>query len=201
MTSKPATAFAPGETKGKSIGWESILNDTIPAAISTFMPTTVRAVGAAQVRSLALIPENVTRGVVTLERVRGQIDVYFSSTELAASFANWPVHMQVQLIPVQNGAAVLASTLTPSNSADQESNRIVWQRLYMPRAGTTITGAGAVELHESNHVSMELDIKVKRRFDRALWALQLVVEGELNALVLHQMSGYMRAIFRTADGI
>ena len=134
-------------------------------------------------------------------RVRGAIDVYFNSPELAANFANWPVHMQMQLTPLRNGARQLAAVLSPQNSADQESNRIIWQRLYMPNVGTTITGPGAIEFHNSNVAHLEVDVKVKRKFDRANWQLDLIVEVETAAAALHQGSGYLRGLFKSSDGI
>ncbi len=134
-------------------------------------------------------------------RVRGELDVYFNSPELAVDFTNWPVHLQIQLVPTRNGVFDTTAILSPQNSADQESTRIVWQRVYMPNTGTTITGPGAIEFHTSDKKGMEVDIKVKRRFDRAEWALMLVAEVENGAVVLHQLSGYLRALFATADGI
>ncbi len=199
--SKPATAFAPAERKGKMISWESIHSIPTPTAIATVFPTVIRTVGAFTTLSVSLIPQNVTRGAITMERVRGNIEVYFSSTELAAALDNWPVHMSMQLSPIRGNTIPAASVLSPMNPTDQESNRIIWQRQYYPRAGTTITSPGALEIHESNYVGLEVDIKVKRRWDRALWALQLVVELETNANLLHLTCGALRALFRAGDGV
>ncbi len=136
-----------------------------------------------------------------MERVRGNLDLYFNSTELAAAFANWFVHLMVQLVPVQDGAIVTDSVLSAGNSADQESNRILWQRVYYPNSGTTITSPGAVELHDSNYRGQEVDIKVKRKWDRATWGLVLSYDGEAAAVDLHILAGHLRALFRTEDGI
>ncbi len=199
---RAASAFATAEDrKGKTIQWESLIDEGIPDFLNIVLPTIVRTVGAFTTRAVAIIPVSVTRGAVTLERVRGVMDVYFSSVELAASFDNWPVHMTIQVVPAADGAIDLTSCLSPGNAADQESNRIIWPRLYYPRAGTTITGPGAVELHESNYVGHEVDIKVKRRFDRATWGLALVCETETNAFALHAVGTRLRALFRGSDGI
>lgn len=199
---KAASAFAPGTGRdGKTVQWEYILDNPIPEPISTFMPTAIRSVGAIDTKSRALVPANVLRGTVTLERIRGCLEVYFSSVELASSLDNWFVHMQIQLVPLRDGDANDAAVLSPSNAADQESNKIVWQRVYYPRAGTTITSTGALEMHESNYVGIKVDVKVKRRFDRATWALILVADCESNAFPLHLMAGQMRALFRAADGL
>ncbi len=148
-----------------------------------------------------MIPPNVTRGSVTIERIRGFVDIYFSSVELAVEFANWSVQLSIQVVPVRNGAIVDEATLSTNNSADQESNRIMWQRNYYPRAGTTITGPGALELHESNFVGMEVDVKVKRKLDRANWALQMVCVAETNAITLHSGAISLRALIRASDGV
>ncbi len=199
---KAATAFASQRTNtGQSLGWELILGATVPVDFATAFPLNIRNVGAFNTRAVALVPSNVTRGTLTMMRVRGTIFVYFSSAELAVAFANWPVHIQLQMVPARDGVINQGAVLSPQNSADQESNRIIWQRLYMPRAGTTITGEGAVELHESSAVALEVDVKVKRRWDRADWALALVSEVETGSVVLHQFGGYLRGLFATGDGL
>ncbi len=199
---KPASAFAPGKmASGQAMTWEALLDAPSLTSLNTVFATQNRIIGAFNVRSLVMIPGNVTRGTVTMLRVRGTIEIYFSSAELAANVDNWPVHMQLQLVPLQDGGVNNAAVLTPSNAADQESNKIIWQRSYYPRAGTTITGPGAVELHENNYIGLEVDIKSKRRFDRANWALVLVVEVETAAGALHFLTGRLRALFAAADGL
>ncbi len=198
---RPATAFAPGEKGGKTIAWESLYQQFVPVALATAFPLTVRTTGANDTIAVAVIPGSVTRGTVTLERVRGQMEVYFSSTELAAALANWPVVISLQVVQLVGGSIKASSSLSPMNAADQESNKIIWQRTYYPRAGTTITSPGGLEVHESSYVGIEVDIKVKRRFDRATWALALVCEAEAGAQLLHLTSGFLRALFRTGDGI
>ncbi len=199
---RPASAFAPSEDrKGKGIQWESILNIATPQALDVVCPTTVRTVGLFQTRIVTMIPPNVTRGTVTVERIRGNLQVYFNSTELASSLANWFVFASIQLVMVQDGGILSGAALSPGNAADQESNKTMWNRLYYPRAGTTITSPGAVEVHESDHVHLEVDVKVKRRFDRATWALALVLEAETTAMTLHLMGGTLRGLFRSSDGL
>jgi len=199
---RPASAFAPGQARdGKGIQWEYIMDQPIPITAAAFFPTAVRSVGAIDTKSVTILPGNVLRGTVTLERIRGTLEVYFSSVELAASFDNWFIHVQLQLVPLRDGDIVDAATLSPSNAADQESNKIIWQRVYYPRAGTTITSPGALEVHESNYIGMEVDVKVKRRFDRATWALILVADCESNSFPLHSVAGQFRALFRAADGV
>ena len=198
---RPATAFAGGSTgTGKSVGWESILNDEEPQQIDSLLPTLVRtSAGNIQTRARSLLPINVTRGIVTMLRVRGTIAVYFDTNELSTSLANWAVHFSIQLVPARNGVFQTAAILTPSNSADQESNRIVWQHMYYPQSGGTITIPGDIEFHDTWHT--DVDVKVKRRFDRAVWDLMLVADVEAGAALRHLSCGYLRALFATADGL
>ena len=198
---RPATAFAGGTTSGgKSIGWESILNDVEPQDYNNFLPTLVRtSAGNIQTRAVSLIPINVTRGVVTMLRVRGRLACYFDVDELTSNVSNWFVHYSIQLVPARNGVFQTAAVLTPTNSADQESNRIIWQRVYYPQSGGTITAPGPFEMHDSAH--SEVDVKVKRKWDRANWDLMLVADIEAGAGFRHLTCGYMRALFSTADGI
>ena len=198
---KPASAFAGGERGGKSLQWEYIFDNPVPAPISTVVAANVRIVGTIQTRIVALVPVNVTRSVVTLERIRGHLEVFFSVAELTADFDNWFVHAQLQIVPARNGVMAAISALSPGNAADQESNKIIWQRFYVPEAGFTITSPGALELTSSSSAGMEIDVKVKRRFDRAVWALALVIDTNVDAKALHHMSCSLRALFRTTDGV
>lgn len=198
----PATAFAGGEDqKGRSIQWEQILDVPVPVTLGTVFGTAVRSVGAFDTALITVIPVNVTRGTITLERVRGCFDVYFDSAELAASLDNWPVFVSLQMVQARDGAIRPSSALSPMNAADQESNKIIWQRHYYPDTGTTITSPGPLERHTSNYFALEVDIKSKRRFDRATWALALVVEAEAAAMDIHLCHGSLRALFRTSDGV
>ena len=182
------------------MGWEAILNATEPQDFVTAFPNSNRTVGAYDVRSVSLVPINVTRGTVTMLRVRGSLEVYFFSTNLAAALSAWNVHLIMQLVPASDGGPADSSYLSPGNSADQESNRIVWQRVYYANTGTTITGPGGVEYHTST-LSAEVDVKVKRRFDRATWALELTAEIATASNSDHLIAGQLRGLFSTADGI
>ncbi len=199
---RPASAFAPSENaKGKALSWEYLINAPVPLVLSTLIPTAVRIAGTTQTRFVSLIPVNVLRGVVTLMRIRGQIEIFFNVAELAADFDNWRVHLSIQLTPARNGVVDGSSTLSASNSADQESNRILWQRIYYPRTGSTITAPGALEKHDSNYAGQEVDVKVKRRFDRATWALVLVMDVNEDAEGLHFGTSTLRGLFRSGDAL
>ncbi len=134
-------------------------------------------------------------------RVRGSFDVYFEDAGLLLDFIQWPADVSVQLAPVRNGSVLNTSILSTFNAADQESNRIVWQRLYLPQTNGIQVGPGGERLINSNRIHGEVDIKVKRRFDRALWALVLVIEAGALSGALHHCQGTMRALFSAGDGL
>jgi len=198
---KGATAFAPSVGRdGRSLGWESMSGASpTPSAIATALPTNAQAAGGINTNFVTMLPQNLTRGVVTLERLRGHIAIYFSEVELAAAFVNWPVFMSIQLVPLHDGAIVNLAVLSSRNAGDLESNRFLWRRAYMPQRGTPIVGPGALQF--DTHNGFEVDVKSKRRFDRANWALILVADVEATAMTLHQISVEMRGLFRTADGV
>jgi len=199
---KHATAFAPARTGGgQSLGWESLVEEEIPEALTQKLPIAVSTAAPLSVVARTILPVNVSRGTLTMLRVRGTIEIYFGSAELASSLDNWFVHMTMQVVPARLGAIDTTSILTPNNANDQESNKIIWQRSYYPRAGTTITSPGALEVHESTAVGMEVDVKVKRRFERSNWALALVAQGETAAIDVHLCALRLRALFQSADGI
>lgn len=199
---RPATAFAGGKrADGQTMGWESIFLETVPIALNTAIPGAIRTVGVVTTTFVSVVPINVTRGTVTCLRIRGNIQVWFDATELAASFDNWFVNLSLQMAPARNGAIVNTAILSANNSADQESNKIMWQRHYFPVTGGTITSPGALEMHDSTYRDIEIDVKVMRRFDRANWAMVLVMDVEAGAGALHQMAGTLRGLFKTSDGI
>lgn len=201
---KPASAFAPAQGgSGKTIAWESLAVNFVPEPLPTTFPNAAAVVAGSTLRFRVLLPENVTRGTVTLERVRGQVQVYWDADVLdaAAQRANMPVGMNIQLVPIQNGVVALDSVLDPSNSADLESNRIIWRQTYYPdfanENGTAYDGIRAYQCRDNYNI----DIKSRRRFDRATWSLIMtvtyptVLETEVDAAV------DLRALFRSGDGV
>jgi len=150
---------------------------------------------------VSLVPVNVLRGPVSLLRIRGSLDVFFLESETTADFDNWRVQLGIQLVPARNGVVDIAATLSLNNAADQESNRILWQRVYYPKPTTTITAPGAVEMFASNYKGQEVDVKVKRRFDRATWALVLSMDVNIDAEALHAVGGTLRGLFRASDAL
>lgn len=199
--SKPAGAFAPAVKGGRTIAWESINLTTTPIVISGAFPTLAFTTGLIATRFVTLIPENVLRGPITLERVRGQIHVWHGVTESAADLANWPIKISMQLAPLTAGVIQNSAILSSRNSADLESNRFIWKRDYYPRTGTSITAPGALEKLSSEDHS-EIDIKSRRRFDRATWALILTCDCDTSVQSIGTLVAInLRALFRTPDGV
>lgn len=187
------SAFAPGRGGGgRAISWESLALTTTPQeAVATF-PTQVTP----GIRTRALLPGDVARGVVTLERVRGSIAVYFEQGVNDLQF--WSLDLMLQLIPLKAGGFVTSAVLNPRDGNDLESNRIIWrQRYYNPEAINIATVSGIA----NNFAFDAIDIKSRRRFDRALWALHLVLavgSGFESAARFHLD---LRALFRSPDGL
>lgn len=163
-----------------------------------------------QTRGLVLIPINQNRGTVTLLRVRGFLGSY---TEPIGSLAgnelrDHTMHFMLQLVParpglvnVPDGIQLLSGNLAP----DQESNRILQQWVYPPGgaygSGGNITEFGASgQAHTTNF--KEIDVRVKRRFARAQWALVLSATSSVVAFdTLNRVYCNFRMLFRTEDGI
>lgn len=198
---RPASAFAPGAGRdGKMISWEQLDSTNNPVGLTTAFPTLAFATGANQTRFTTLMPPNVTRGAVTLERIRGGISVFPGVVELAADFLNWPLMLTIQLVPLADGAILDAAVLSAKNSADMESNRIIWQRSYYPEGGGTITAPGALERHSCPN-NGDVDVKSRRRFDRAEWALLLTCDNDSSVSTATVISINLRGLFRAADGL
>jgi len=104
-------------------------------------------------------------------------------------------------VPIQDGAISLDSVLDPRNAADLESNRIIWRRNFYP--GIETAGAPLVELVRffANRGTIEIDVKSKRRWDRALWALIHVVSYDTIEEVNVRATRDIRAYMTAADGV
>jgi len=203
MSGKPAGPFAGQMKAGRSLGWESLSVSQIPTILPTAFPTAVNVVGGITTRLLTLIPENVTRGVVTLERIRGNIFVMWNAgLTFGPGGINFiPVPMNIQLAPVQNGVLATNAVLDPANAADLENNRIIWRQTWYPswndQVGVLVGGVRFMQQRQP----FEIDVKSKRRFDRALWTLVMVVRYPTVEEVFVHAGLDMRALFRTGDGL
>ncbi len=195
------SAFAPSRLPGgRALSWEALGAGAAVAPMTTNLPNLAYTTAAIQTRYVTLIPINVTRGVVTLERVRGSIWTWLGEVETTADLANWATLMTVQLVPVRNGAIIDDSVLSARNTADLENNRIIWQRAFYPMGGATITGPGPLEYYDMRG-NGDVDIKSRRRFDRALWALILTADIDISIAGVNQSAFRLRGLFRAPDGL
>ncbi len=193
-----ASAFASGEVGGKSTGWESIFNQDIPQTLTAAFPTTAQISGADTNRFVTLVPVNVTRGTVTMMRVRGQMAVFFELASLASTENDWRVNVMLQLAPARDGSVLTDSVLSAANAADLESNRILWRHTFWPET----TDAATFDINPvAFSKGIDIDIKSKRRWDRANWALVLSVVSLTTSQIEHFIGGNMRAYFKAGDAL
>jgi len=166
------------------------------------IPNLAYTAGIFDVRYAILMPVNVLRGAVTLMRMRGSIHCYFDVTNVGAVNGDTGAFMSMtmQLVPVRDGAIVDLSVLNPINSADLESNRILWRRDYFP--SLVVTG-GLLDGQRvlSQLGDTEIDVKSKRRFDRANWALVLSVSLATFVNNQHRIGLSLRGLFLATDGL
>lgn len=190
------SAFAPGRgAGGRTIAWESIFLQPNPARCDVVFPN---ATAAADLNFVTVMPQNVTRGSVTLERVRGSMRIWWQENALL-DLADLYVGLSLQLVNIKGGLIAIRAPLSVTDTADLESNRIIWQRAYYPANQVVLTLA-AEELHPGALATdVEIDIKSRRRFDRATWALILTINT--TNLVEKFCAGNLRALFRSADGL
>lgn len=187
---------------GRTLGWESLAAQGTPGTLPVTFPNVSNVAAGITTRFVSLIPQNVTRGAVTIVRIRGWMNTIFDVDDIGGAggvaFAFCPYN--IQLVPVQDGVISLDSVLDPRNAADLESNRILWRRTDFP---LLITTGGLLESQRKlNQLeSPVVDVKTQRRFDRATWALIACVSfptvEEINVLT----SIDLRALFKTTDGL
>jgi len=190
------SAFAPSRAgQGRNLTWESLIRPTTPVTIFNLFTTS--GPGGATQRLSTMIPINVTRGVVTLERIRGSIQIWFRDADVVAA-VDWFVHLSIQLVPARAGVVDLNSSLLSANASDVESNRFVWRKSYTAPL-TSVSGILYTRCIQDN--AFEIDVKSRRRFDRATWALVISAEGSANALAEHFIQVDLRALFRAPDAL
>lgn len=198
MTGARATAFAGGEIQGKSTGWESLLNADLPVVQSTAFPTSAFVAGNDTTRFVTLVPINVTRGNVTLLRVRGQLATFFELEQLKGTETAWRSLMMLQLVPARDGAILADAVLSAANAADLESNRILWRHTFWPES-TDFVVFDIDDIIVSKGI--EVDVKSKRRFDRATWALVLSLTSTTASQDDHFFAGNLRGYFKSGDAL
>jgi len=199
MTAGP---FAPAVRNGRALTWESLGQTQTPVDLPGQFVNNAFDAGIFRIRYAVLLPQNVTRGVVTLVRLRGSLVVYFPVADISQGTGPQSTFMEtnIQLVPIANGVIQDEMILNPLNAADLESNRIIWRQNYTMEAradGALI----ASQRFYSQHEKTEVDVKSKRRFDRALFALVIVVAYPIIDETSIRVGMGWRGLFLAADGL
>lgn len=186
---------------GRSLSWEALATTTDLENLTLQFINAAVVAGGFTSRFRVLIPVNVSRGPITLLRIRGRMLTTWTETMLAAASGTERVAVpyNIQLVNIRNGAIDPSGVLDPRSGADMESNRIIWRYTAYPTFGAR----GGVNVGATNVFTetYDIDVKVKRRFDRATWALIMCVSYDSADEVLVDTSLDMRALFMTPDGV
>ena len=197
----PATAFAGSVKGGRAIQWESLAVSYDLNALTAQYPNVSLIAGGLTTRYRTLIPVNVLAGPVTMLRVRGTIFTTFLGSVLAAvgGQAKVAIPMSIQLVPVRDGAIIDDAVLSTRNAADLESNRILWRGCAWPNHANT--NGIVIDVDRVYPDKIDVDIKVKRRWDRASWALVMAtIYNSIDEAVMQQAIE-LRGLFQTPDGV
>jgi len=186
------------------MGWESLALELELDQLTTVFGVNAFIVGADTVRVRIILPHNLSRGVVTMMRIRGMIFNVYPADNLALPGAGRRLvthAMNLQLVPVTNNTVVLDSVLDPRNVTDQESNRVIWRHNYTADL-TAGAGADVAAVRFLPQVdTTELDVKSMRRWDRALWSLVLVSSYDTVEGFDHRINLDLRGLFKASDGV
>ena len=193
------SAFAPSKlADGRSLTWEGLKVVKCWTPVNTALSVAF-TVGTSTVLFDTLIPQNVTRGVVTLERIRGQMLTLFNNAAIVSEgFDAACLHASIQLLPIVEGVFDASLIIQPTNLLGLESNRLIWRRTWWPEFGNTLGGSTFIP---SMDRKSDVDIKSRRRFDRALFALVLAVEVDTAVVTNIHVAYDFRALFRAPDGV
>lgn len=183
---------------GRALGWEGLTMQPFPVPITTSM-TLAFSVGTVETFFTQLLPFNLTRGVVTCERIVGQMGVWFNGADLVdPGFSAMSVHAQIQLVPTSDGVFDPGAIIEPRSLPGLEDSRIMWRRTYWPSLASEDVSTGFIPVYDSKS---DIDVKSRRRFDRALYSLVLVAEMEAVDASATHVAFDLRGLFRTSDGV
>jgi len=190
--------FAPSRLgDGRALGWEGLSIEPFPTPISTAF-TLAFAVGTTSVFFQQLLPFNITRGVITLERMVGQMAVWFNGADLVdPGFSAMALHVQVQLVPTSDGVFDPGAIIEPRNLTGMEDTRIIWRRSFWPSLAAEDVSTGFLPPYDT---STQVDIKSRRRYTRALYSLLLAVQLETPDASVTHIAYDLRGLFRSPDG-
>lgn len=189
-------------SSGRTLAWESLKTEFFVDQMTNILPVIDSTAAGIDVRFVSLIPINVTRGAVTLTRIVGAIRIFFNDLDIGAAGGTIDacLPMNIQLVPARNGVLEVGAVLDPRNSADAESNRIIWRGTYTPEGSTSGFLLNTVRMYGS-HEPSKIDIKSQRRFDRATWGLILAASFETADFFNLRSVVDLRGLFKSADGL
>jgi len=113
--------------------------------------------------------------------------------------------MSIQLVQTQQGATGPIS-LSSTNASDLDSSNFLWRKEYHPGVTNghietlSIFGAGG-DMPGTMFPHHDIDIRVKRRFDRSQWALTFNTVSQLGAITEFACAFQFRGLFLTSGGI
>lgn len=199
--SKPASAFASSMQAGRSLSWEALVLGHVFESFTLAFNNVAYTSGGRDIRYAVLVPANVSRGAVTLERMKVQFALWILRSGLNSSAATQSVPFHIALTPVQNGNIVDEAVLNPVNTADTESNRIIWRHTYTVAHGEPVALAALGDFNDFHGNDQVWDVKSRRRFERANWALILTTSVSTIRQPDYGMTTDIRALFRAPDGL
>lgn len=189
------SAFAPGRLPGgRALTWESLIAPEVPQTLDTWSVSNTNIVDQ---RLRAILPANVTRGVVTIERIRGFVQIWFEDVAVDAAIANWTVDCSIQVIGARAGSIDLGASLDSTSAFDLESNKFMWRASYSAPVPSL-----AANLHrtQQNVPTVEIDVKSRRRVDRATWGVAFTLQASAASRAAHKIRVDLRALLRASDG-
>jgi len=182
------SAFAPSrQPGGRALTWEALWNAPTALSIGATL-TAAQVVGARTISFRVLMPHNLTRGVVTLKRIRG-------SVLALPSQALQTIACAIQLVPVRADTIASNDILDPLSAFDLESNRIIWRKNFLLVQDTVATPAVRYSMH------MDIDVKSQRRWARNLWSLAFITSSLTANLANDIIWADMRALFSATDAL
>jgi len=147
---------------------------------------------------MVLIPGNVTRGTVTLKRVKAHIGFFqeaVNPTQLRFQLNTF--QCLLQLVPLSDGQPF--GMLAANNAGDLESNRIIWRQTM--HYASTPTGVPFTGVDAWGIAWSDIDVKSQRRFSRAQWALVFTCTALATWQDETRIYANFRMLFATGDGM
>jgi len=199
-----ASAFAPARVGPQNLGWEAAGSTCWDLANTEFGLIQSQNIDCNGVQTqydtlgMVLIPGNVTRGTVTLKRVKAHIGFFqeaVNPTQLRFQLNTF--QCLLQLVPLSDGQPF--GMLAANNAGDLESNRIIWRQTM--HYASTPTGVPFTGVDAWGIAWSDIDVKSQRRFSRAQWALVFTCTALATWQDETRIYANFRMLFATGDGM